>query len=644
MTILRKTLAIAIITVTATTTVKAQTLFTYGSYAVSKDEFLKAYQKNNAGQPGNAQSYQEYLDLYTKFKIKVRAAKDLHLDTLSSQKAELQGFKLQVAENYMNDDGTINRLVKEAFDRSRKEIHLAHIYIPLAAEAPLSEVNTALEKINAAYDRLVKGDSFETVALTYSADPSVQLNKGDLGYITVFSLSYDLENLAYTTAPGQYSKPYRSKSGVHIFKNVDERKASGRLRAAQILLGFNPDATDAQKQQRKQLADSLYKVLTNGGDFKLLAAQFSNDNLSYQTGGEMMEFGIGKYEPSFENAAFALSKDGDISQPVLTSFGYHIIKRLSLKPAVDTLGEGREKDALRQLVFQSDRMEAAKKAQLGKIREQVAFKKGVYNEAAFWRVTDSLVAGKPMPVSAGLPVNTVLFTYGNKKATVKDWQEYLAQSRNAHSNMSPKLVFQDFSDLKVLDYYRENLERFNKDFAFQIAEFREGNLLFEVMQRKIWDKAASDSAGLKKYYDKYKDKYKWEASADAIIFTFNNAELANQMRARIDSNWKAWSTLAETSDGTMQADSARFELAQIPIPERTNFQPGLLTANTKNENDNSVSYTYIIKLYPGNQPRSFAAARGFVINDYQAFLEETWVKELLRKYPLKVNEAVLKSL
>jgi peptidyl-prolyl cis-trans isomerase SurA len=643
MTILKKFLAFACVA-TFSADVVAQTLFTYGATAVSKEEFLKAYSKNNAGQPGTPQSYRDYLDLYTKFKVKVKAAKDLRLDTLSSQKAELQGFKSQVAESYMNDDATTNRLVMEAFERGRKEIHLAHIYIPFSSEAKAEELAVANTGIMSAYERLGKGESFESVALALSADPSVQLNKGDIGFITALSLSYELENLAYGTAAGEYSKPYKSKSGFHIFKNLGERTASGRMRAAQILLAFTPGATEVQKQQQKKLADSVYNLIQSGGDFKTLAARFSNDNISYQAGGEMMEFGIGKYEPAFENAAFELAKDGDVSKPVLSSFGYHIIRRLELKPAQDTLAHGRDFDALKQLVVQSDRMETAKQAQLLKIREQVGFRKGTYNEAAFWRITDTLMLGRALPQNTGLNANTVLFTYKDKKVLLKDWQDHLEQVRNTRSTLSRKAMFQEFSDLKVLDYYREHLEEYNKDFAFQLSEFKEGNLLFEVMQRKIWDKAAADSVGLRKYFDKYKSKYKWEASADAIIFTFSNPELAMQMRPRIDSNWKAWNTLQETSDGNMQADSARFELSQIAVPDRTNFQPGLLTANTKSETDNSVSYSYIIRMHPANEQRTFAAARGFVINDYQAFLEENWIKELMKKYPVKVNEAVLKSL
>ncbi|MHA4844671.1 peptidylprolyl isomerase [Flavitalea antarctica] len=638
-----KLLAFAFIT-TLSANVTAQTLFTYGTTAVSKEEFLKAYSKNNAGQPGTPQSYREYLDLYTKFKVKVKAAKDLRLDTLSSQKAELQGFKSQVAESYMNDDATTNQLVREAFERGRKEIHLAHIYVPVSQEANETDLAAANNRIRSAYDRLTKGESFEAVALSVSADPSVQSNKGDVGYITALSLSYELENLAYSTAAGEFSKPYKGKTGFHIFKNLGERPASGRMRAAQILLAFTPGATEEQKQQQKKLADSLYNVIQSGGDFKTLAARFSNDNLSYQSGGEMMEFGIGRYEPAFENAAYSLAKDGDVSKPVLTSFGYHIIRRLELKPAPDSLPEGANYDAFKQLVTQSDRMETARQAQLLRIREQLGFKKGSYSEATLWRITDTLMRGRPLPANTGLNANTILFTYKDKKVLLKDWQDHIVRSLSLRSSLSRKAMFQEFADQKVLDYYREHLEEYNKDFAFQVSEFKEGNLLFEVMQRKIWDKAAADSIGLRKYFDKYKSKYKWEASADAIIFTFANAEQAMQMRSRIDSNWKAWSTLQETSNGNMQADSARFELSQIPVPDRTNFQPGLLTADTKNATDNSVSYSYIIRMYPANEQRSFAAARGFVVNDYQAFLEENWIKELMKKYPVKINEAVLSSL
>ncbi len=644
MNILRKTLVSSAVSVCFASNVLAQTLFTYGNTAVSKQEFLNAYNKNNAGETATAEGYRNYLELYTRFKLKVKAALDLRLDTLASQKAELQAFKSQVADNYMNDEATINNLVTEAFERGRKEIHLAHIFIPLSASAEAAEVKSATDKIQAPYERLSKGEAFETVALAYSADPSVAVNKGDIGFVTAFTLNYELENLAYKTAVNTDSKPYRSAIGFHIFRNLGERPSSGRLRAAQILLAFTPGMTDVQKQQLGARADSIYKVVLAGGDFRTLAAQYSDDNLTYQAGGEMMEFGIGKFEPAFENAAFALENDNDISKPVLTSFGYHIIKRLQKKPAAASLTDERERDALRQLVYQSDRMQIARKAQLERIKVQTNYRKATYNEKAFRRASDSLLKGAAIPASTGITTATVLFTIGNKKITVKDWREYLREFQNNRPAGALPGIFQEFTDQQIVDYYRDNLERYNKDFAFQLNEFREGNLLFEIMQRNIWDKAAADSVGLQTYYQQNKSKYKWEASADAIIFTFANATIADSMRAVIGANWQNWAAITESSEGMMQADSSRFELSQLPVPDRTNFQEQLLTANTRNDNDQSVSYSYIIRLYPAGEQRDFNAARGFVLNDYQLYLEEQWIKALKKKYPVKINEQVVAGL
>ena len=194
---------------------------------------------------------------------------------------------------------------------------------------PLNDTVKAYEKAMTAYDELKKGKKFGEVATRFSDDPSVKMNKGEIGYITVFSLPYELENLAWSLAPGQWSKPYRSKGGYHIFKNEGERKALGRIKVAQILLSIPPGASAAVREQVRRKADSIYRVLVAGGDFAALARAYSGDNLTYQNGGELPEFGIGRYDSAFEAAAFRLDRDGAISRPVATEFGYHIIKRLS---------------------------------------------------------------------------------------------------------------------------------------------------------------------------------------------------------------------------------------------------------------------------------------------------------------------------
>lgn len=646
MSFLRKIIAASLCT-SCLATAHAQTLFTYGAKAVSKDEFLKAYNKNNTETTPSEQSYRDYLDLYTRFKIKVQAALDAKLDTLLNQKTELATFRSQVVESYMNDEASVNVLIDEAMERSKKDIHIAHIFIAAGPSATAEQIQQAQQKVKTAYAQLQKGDDFTKTALAYSEDPAVKANKGDLGFITVFVLPYEMENLAYNTPVGKYTAPLRSKNGFHIFKVLGERNAWGRMRAAQILLAFTPDATDAQKQATAKKADSLYNALQQGGDFKQLAAAFSNDNLTFQTGGEMMAFGVGRYTPAFENAAFGLGKDDEISRPVLTEFGYHIIKRLQRLPVPADKTNKQWQEEIKQQVLQSDRMEVSKKVLYKKILQSTGFKKLPVNEKSLSLFTDNIIQNKQAPLPAGLTASTPLFTIGKKTFRVKEWQYYLESIRGVEDLRAGKTnaqLLDQFIELSALDYYRENLETYNKDFAYQLNEFKEGNLLFEVMQRNIWDKAAADSIGLKKHYEAHKNNYWWEASADAIILTAATEKAAEEAKKKLEADYHNWKKLLEASDGTIQADSGRFELGQIPVVERTNFQPGLITASVKNETDHSLTFAYIIKVYRDREPRDFADARGFVINDYQAALEDQWITALKKKYPVKINEAVIKSL
>lgn len=625
----------------------AQNLFTYGTHGVKQEEFLKAYSKNNTDTKPTAQSYRDYLNLYIRFKLKVQAALDLHLDTLPGQVAELKNFRSQIAESYMNDEASINALIDEAMDRSTKDIQVSHLFIAVSKTASAQEVEKARLRAEDLYSRVQKGEDFGRLAAEYSEDPEARNNKGQLGYITTFVLPYDIENVVYSIPTGAVSKPFRSSIGFHLFKKTAERKALGRIRVAQILLSFPPDASTQQKEAIKERADSIYKVLKGGADFKNMALQFSNDNISYQNGGEMQEFGVGRYEPSFELTAFSLKQDEEIGAPVATSYGYHIIKRLRLIPVTVNKTNIAERDNYRQIISANDRIVVSRSALLKKIQQQTGYKKFPYNQAAFEAITQNALEGKPKLAKQAIGNNQPLFGFRNKNITMGDWLNYVDAIKGIETlrngNTTTQLL-EKYTEATALEYYRDHLEEFNKDFAYQLREFKEGNLLFEVMQRKIWDIASLDTAGLQQYYKAHKNNYWWEASADALIVTATSDSIATAAKARFTADISNWKKILDISDGTLQGDSGRFELGQLPVIERTAFTPGLMTANVKNETDNSATFCYILKVYNNREPRSFQDARGFVINDYQTYLEEKWVTELKKKYPVTVNEAVFKKL
>ena len=646
MTVISKA-ALASLLIFMTASANAQVLFTYGNKAVTKNEFLKAYNKNNSETKPTDQAYHDYLELYIRFKLKVQAALDKKMDTMANQQAEVNSFRSQIMESYVRDEASINELTNEAIVRSKKDIHIAHIFVAAGRNATLEDIKKAQDKINAAYSELQKGQDFGKVATQYSEDATVSTNKGDIGYITSLVLPYELENALYNTPVNKYTTTLRSKAGFHIFKNLGDRESLGRMKVAQILLAFPPDASEAQKEVIKQRADSIYNVLTSGSDFKVLVTKFSNDNISWQAGGEMMEFGVGQYELPFENAAFALKKDNEISKPVLSSYGYHLIKRLVYKPAITDTANTKVHDDMKQRIVQTDRLDVSQKMLLKRILQVTGFKKMKVNEQHLFILADSVLDNNRIPVFADVTLKTPLFSFTKKTVTVKDFQAYLESLRNYDNMKAGKTraqMLEEFTEVSAFDYYRTHLEEYNKDFKDQLNEFKEGNLLFEIMQRNIWDPASIDSAGLKNYYNAHKDKYWWESSADAIILTATNQEASEEFRTKMKENYKLWQTYIKESTGHLQGDSGRFELSQIPVVGRTNFTEGLVTANVRNEADNTVAFAYIIKLYPNKEMRGFNDARGFVINDYQIALEEKWITDLKKKYPVKINEAELKKL
>ncbi|MER3498842.1 MAG: hypothetical protein C4308_09535 [Chitinophagaceae bacterium] len=621
----------------------AQTLFTYGKYSASVNDFLKAFNKNSLTPPPNkAKAMREYLDLYIASRLKIQEAYAKGYDTLPQMKEDIQTLRSQIIDNYLNDSKTTDRLVNEAFVRSQKDIHVAHIYISFKNAFGLIDTAAAAAKANEVYEKLKSGEDFFALAEKYSSDPSVNQNKGDIGYITVFTLPYQFENIVYNLAPGKFSSPYRSKIGFHFFKNLGERKAMGKMKAAQILLSFPPDNAVAMKEEMKRLADSLYNRIMQGDDFGKLAAQFSNDQVSAVSHGVIPDFTVGQYDAAFENAFMSLANN-QVSKPFLTSHGYHILKRLGVTPVNADPKNTAAMDELKSKVMQSDRMQVAKRNLIDSLMKKISLVKNKINYSELWYLQDSLLDRRNSPIPITINEQTVLFTIGGKPATVEDYIAFARTWRYKPDGTGQKpyqQIYDEFMQSQVEEYYKEHLEDFNEDFRYQMNEFKEGNLFFEIMQQQVWSKAQTDTAALMSYYQKNKSKYHWKESADAIIFFCSDEATAKELYQQIKNDAVHWKKYVEANGEKIVADSSRYEYAQIPNANKSALKAGAVTAPVNNENDGTVSFAYIIKTYPANQPRSFAEAKGLVINDYQNELEKKWVSQLKKKYPVKINEAV----
>jgi peptidyl-prolyl cis-trans isomerase SurA len=621
----------------------AQTIFHYGNDSVSVQEFLKAYNKNKTNAK-TEKAFRDYLNLYIASRLKIKEAKKRGYDTLPQMVSDLDNLRQQILPNYLNDKEAVNKLVDEAFNRSQKNIHLAHIFISFQQNGIIDSI-AALKKLADVQEKLKTGVDFSAVAKQYSDDPSATANSGDLGWITVFNLPYALENLAYSTAPGKVSEVYKSKAGYHIFKNIAERKDPGRIKAAEILIAFPPNANDALKAADKKFADSLYQRLLKGDDFGTLASKYSNDVVSAAANGQMMEFGVGEYDPVFEKTVYGLQKNA-IAKPFLTSHGYHIVKLLGKLPPISKT-DAKAMETLRGKVEQSDRIATTKIAMANKILKDAGYKKDVFSNSELWAFSDSILNYKKLDMPIHLNGSTELIQIADKKFLVSDWIGYAQTFRYKSDGSGIKpypQLWDEFQQAMALNYYQNNLEKYNEEFRDQINEFRDGNLFFEIMQREVWGPAQTDSMALVDYFEKNKNKYNWKPSVDAVIFYANDLATAKTFMSELKKSPSSWHSLVGNYEEKIAADSSRFELEQIPNPAKQALQPGTITQPQLNKADNTASFAYIIRNYNKTEPRNFADARGLVINDYQTELEKNWIEQLKKKYPVTINEKVLNNL
>ena len=626
-------------------TAYAQTFITYGNNSISKEEFLKAYNKNKTQVDDKEKALREYVELYTNFKLKVKAAAELGIDTFPQIQFDISNFREQIMQNYLNDEEAIDRLLQESFGRVKKDLRLMHFSIPVAADAAVADTQKAFSAAQALYQQLKTGNSNYN-SIVEKTGPGLILQR-DLGYITAFTLPYNYENIVYGLQKNEVSTPYRSKNAWHLFKLIDERASAGRWKIAQVLIAVAPDADEANRAAALEKANDVYNKIKDGGPFATIAKTYSDDQLTYLNSGELPEFGTGTFTNDFESQVLTLEKDGDFTKPFLTSFGYHIVKRMAFTPTPEVADDAYLFD-LKQKLMRDDRVNAEKEKFTRDLIAKVEVKtlKEVKGPDLL-RYADSLMTNPALEQTKGFPIsNKNVLKVKNELLKGSDWLAFVRQYKtnlSEYKGETNSQMWDKFVEISVLNYYKKNLESFNPDFNFQMQEFKEGNMLFEIMERNVWGKAISDSVGLLQYYQSNASKFKWAESADVLIFNCNAPKVAEEAIVTLKKG-KNWRVLAEEQAATMQADSGRYEIAQIiganyaSTPKKGNFSA--ITSNI----DGTSTFVMYVNIYEPNQQRTFEEARGLVINEYQQELEKNWIAALRKKYPVKVNESMIKEM
>ena len=504
-------------------------MLTLGSEPVSTSEFAYVYNKNNSNTENayTNTSIQEYLDLYTNFKLKVLDAESRGLDTTAAFRTELEGYKQQLAQPYLTEKSVTDKLIREAYDRMQKEINASHILISITSDADPKDTLAAYNKILDLRKRALAGEDFTKLASVYSEDASAKENNGNLGYFTALQMVYPFEDAAYKTPPGQLSQPVRTRFGYHLIKVNNVRNAQGEIKVAHIMVRATPGMPKADSVAAKRKIDEIYARVQRKEQWEKLVVQFSEDASSSQNGGELPWFGTGRMIPSFEEAAFKLNQPGDIARPVQTPYGWHIIKlieRRGLPPYEDM------ETSLRNRIAKDSRSELNKAAFLKRIKTENNFREvAAAKEYILSKADSGLVQGTWKNSFGAKETAQPLFTIKDKRYTVKDFFQFAEQNQRARPNSSPahvmNLLYDAYIEQSLLNYEKENLENKYIDYKMLVHEYRDGILLFQLMDEKVWSKALEDTVGLKAFYENNRENYKWDTRAEATILSAANPQI-----------------------------------------------------------------------------------------------------------------------
>jgi peptidyl-prolyl cis-trans isomerase SurA len=590
---------------------------------VYSSEFIRVFQKNkDIVVDYEKKNFDDYFNLFVDFKIKLKQAYELKLDTISSYQKELAKYREILVTPYLQDSSASEFLIKEAYDRTVTEVDASHILIRVAADAIPKDTLIAYNRIMEARDKILNGQSFEQVAKQYSEDPSVQNNGGNLGYFSAFSMVYPFENAAFNTKIGGVSKPFRTQFGFHIVKVNNRRTSLGEVQVAHIMVKKDPnDSTYA-----KTKIFDIYNKLEQGDDFAQIAKEHSDDTSSAIKGGVLPKFGAGRMMPPFDEIAFGLSNEGDFSEPFKTDYGWHILKLLKKIP----VGSFEEQySQLEDKIEKGSRSKYVKKALAEKLENN-------YEISENRNLLNSFYG----PNVQEMKSEEVLLKVDNDAFSVNDFYKYSLNKRNQNIGE----IYEEYKVEKIINYYKGNLEFTNKEFAEIYREYKDGLLLFELLQKYIWEKSEKDTLGLKEYYNNNKNNYVWKERAELTIASCTSLDKAELVKQYLENGESLEEIKGKVNEGAtihVLFSSGVLERESNKLPANYEMEVGV--SEIYNEEKHQYTIIRLDKLIPPTN-KELNETRGEVVNDYQNFLEKKWVQSLREKYKIKINKGAYNKL
>ena len=612
-------------------------LMTINGKDIKLSEFEYLYHKNNQQQV-EKETLDQYVDRFVLYKQKVADAEAAGIDTTELFLKEFEGYQKDLAAPYMVEDTTYQwQMVSEAYERYKKEIDIDHFMLPLGETPEATQAN--INRMDSIRNCVLAGENWEDLADRFSSDPSKPRNHGHYSYISAGMFPYSFENVVYTTPVGQISMPFKTPYGIHMVR-VNNTRDRDDAHAKHILKLFPQNATE-QKAQCKAAIDSVYALLLAGANFEELAKAESQDG-SARNGGELGWFGRGRMVQPFEDIAFSLP-DGAISEPFQTQYGYHIIKKVA--HGVAPLSEVRNN--IEMAISRDERAGLIRERRNNDLKNKYNYR---LNTAFEPFLTQALAANGDKLDSTFIAQNIKgstmqLFTYGNKQSVaVSDLLPMInPKARFVTADDAKRYILamvDGLAEKTLSDYHSQELVKSNPEYRNLINEYRDGMLLFEISNRRVWKAASKDTVGLEQYFAANRAKYAWdEPHFKGIILSAKNDSLLDLIKA--DVMTMAADTLTDALHRKYGTD---IRMERMVVKKGENPLADYLAFNVGDKPERKGFNAFMI-LEGGliNQPQEMADVRGMVTSDYQDVLEQRWKEELARKYPAKINKKVLKQ-
>ena len=606
---------------------KNETLLTIGNTKVSKAEFVRIYKKNNSNLYNETEkkSPRDYLDLFIDFKLKVIEAENLKMDTTAAFKKELAGYRKELAQPYLTNVKYDQQLVKEMYERMKKEVDASHILFAVKPGASDKGVEEARKKAEKVRQEILAGKDFNEAAREYSDDPSAKTNGGNLGYFSAFQMVAPFEDAAYKTPVGEISEPVRSSFGFHLIKVNDIRDNRGEIKVAHIMKMFPGGATPEIRARLKSEIDSIYTALQNGADFAEMAKKYSDDKRTASKGGEMPWFSASQMIPAFSTPAFALKNVGDYTRPIETRFGYHIIKKLDSRPVKPF--EEVKNEIQQRIIKDPERSTHSKNIFINNLKTEYHFNENKIN----------LEQLKGKSINENLGKNLPLFTIDNKSFSLNDFKNYLEKNHNKTGNYLTN--YDKWVETEITNLEDSKLEEKYPEFRYLMQEYHDGILLFNISQEKVWNYAAQDTIGLQQFYEKNKKNYLWGERFKGYIVTCKDPE----SREEVEKYFAAKMPVNEITD-LMNSNHERVTIKEGAWEKGSQPVVDYFVWNGPEPQDFKPEIMFVRGDLIPPEPKTLEEARGQYISDYQNYLEKEWVKALRKKYKIKVNKKLLKTI